>query len=208
MSTLVQLRTEVLGHGFAQNTYLGRVNGYLNDALRIVARKVRHYSEETEQAIVTVAGTASYPWPTDLGKLRSLRNKDDAVMLRRLSIRDIDEHLAVSGKPAGYAIYGTVVIVYPTPDSAYNLGLRYWRLPALMVADLDEPDLPDDYQRVLVYYALQRCYESEDDSEMAAYWRDQFAGALADMAADVRAPSNDGPRQVRSMWAADGPMVP
>ena len=200
MSTLAELRTEVYNHGFAANVYVSRATSYLNEALRLAARKVDYYQDETVQSITTVAGQAAYPWPTDFAKLRYLRDVDLTQTLELVPIRSIETSAAVCGRPASYALAGATLVLYPTPDAVYNLALRYWQLPALLAADGDTPSLPADYHRLLAYYALQRCYECEDDSEMAQYWQGQWAAALRDMAVDVKFPSTDGPRQVPSMW--------
>lgn len=202
MSTLADLRNEVLEHELDRSAT--RVDGFLNDALRIVARKVHHYTGEAEQAFSTVAGTAAYAWPVDLGKLRWLRDVDATCTLQLVGLRDVDNAPVAQGRPVVYATAGKAVTLYPTPDAAYRLDLRYWALPALMSADGDVPDLPDDYHRILVFYALQRCYELEDDFEAAGYWRGEFAAALGDMNTDVKAPNNDGPRQIPSMWDQPG----
>lgn len=202
MSSLADLRNEVLEHELDRSAE--RVDGFLNDALRIVARRVRHYTGEAEQAIVTVAGTAAYAWPADLGKLRWLRDVANASTLELVGLRDIDNAPVAQGRPSAYATAGKTVTLYPTPDAAYSLDLRYWALPDLVREDGDVPDLPEDYHRILVFYALQRCYELEDDFEAAGYWRGEFATALADMGADVKAPNNDGPRQIPSMWEQPG----
>lgn len=203
MSTLADLRTEVYNHGFAANVYASRVTGYLNEALRAASRKVDYFQDETVEAFATVAGQAAYPWPTDFAKLRYLRDADLAQTLQLAPIRVVETSPAANGRPDTYALAGSTLVLYPTPDAVYNLQLRYWQLPALMAADGDTPSLPADYHRLLVYYALQRCYECEDDAELAQYWQGQWAAALRDMAADVKFPSTDGPRQVPSMWDGD-----
>jgi hypothetical protein len=198
VSTLIQLRDEVLEHELDRSA--SRVDGFLNDALRTVARQVRHYTGEASAEITTVAGTSAYDWPSDVGKLRWLLDVDASSTLQVVGLRDIDNAAVTQGRPTSYATAGKTVTLYPTPDAAYLLRMRYWALPPLMQEDGDTPALPDDFHRVLVFYALQRCYELEDDFEVAAYWRGQYDIALAAMGEDLKAPNNDGPRQIPSMW--------
>lgn len=201
---LYQLRAEVLAHGFDAGLYTARVNQYLNDALRSLARKIDFYADEASQAFTTTAGQGIYPWPSDLGKARYLRDTDLNVTLHVVRLRELDDSPPSSGRPQVYAINGPAFVLWPTPDATYNMALRYWSLPPLMVSDLDSPTIPQDYHNVLIYYALQRCYESEDDSQMAQYWQGQWQGGLRDMGVDVKFPSTDGPRRVKSMWGEDG----
>lgn len=208
MSTLIELRNEVLAHGFdvGQVLTLDDVTRYLNIALRRVARKIDFYAEESSQAFATVAGTAAYAWPTDLGRMRYLRLVDDAVVLTPTRLREVDSSAASTGKPRLYALSGAGVMLYPTPDAAYNMMLRYYALPALMVADTDVPAIPEDYHSSLTFYAIQRCYEREDDAQMGQYWEGRWLAALADMRADVKFPSADGPRRIDSMWPTEPSM--
>ena len=202
MSTLIELRNEVAAHGFDVGSVftLDDFTKYLNFAMRRVARKVDFYAEEASQAFVTVAGTASYSWPTDLGRLRYVQLVDDTTVLDVVRRRDLDNTPASTGKPSCYALAGAGIVLYPTPDAAYDLLLRYYALPALMSADSDVPAIPEDYHEALTFYALKRCCEREDDGEMAAYWEQRWELALRDMRSDVKFPSSDGPRQVESMW--------
>ncbi len=197
---LYELRAEVLAHGFDQAQYTGRVNRYLNDALRLLARKIAFYADEAETPIATAAGQVLYSWPTDFGKGRSLRDADSGAPLRLLGLRELDGAPSAAGRPFAYAINGAAIALWPAPDAAYNLALRYWRLPPALAADLDVPAIPADYHGALTYYALQRCYESEDDTQMGGYWQGQWQQALRDMAVDVKFPTTDGPRVVQSMW--------
>lgn len=201
MSTLIDLRTEVANHGFDPNQYLARINTYLNDAMRSIARKIHYYQDEATQAITTVQGQKNYPWPTDFGKARDVSNPDRGRALRLVRLRDLDDSpQGATGTPYFYAVEGATMRLYPTPDNVYSLVMRYWSLPALMVADTDVPGLPLDYHHILSFYALQRCYENEDALDAAQYWQGQWTAALKDMATDVKFPSSDGPRQVAGMW--------
>jgi hypothetical protein len=204
MSTLIDLRNEVLAHGFDVGSVftLDDITKYLNFAMRRVARKVDYFTEETAQSFTTVAGTSSYSWPADLGRLRYLLLPDDQTVLGVLRMRDLDGSATATGKPSCYALSGSGVVLYPTPDAAYELTWRYYALPSLMTADADVPSIPQDYHEALVFYALQRCYEREDDAEMAAYWSQRWELALRDMRSDVKFPSADGPHQIDSMWPA------
>lgn len=200
---LLDLRNEVLAHEV--NSSVDRINGFLNSALRSIARKVDYYADEAEQAITTVAAQAAYPWPADFGRARYLRDTDPATprTLQAVRLRQIDEAAVRTGRPYVYAVDGPAILLYPTPDTAYTLSMRYWSLPALMVSDTDVPALPDDFHSILPYYALQQCYATEDDMEMSQFWGQQFAQGLRDMAVDVKFPSTDSARRVKDMWGED-----
>ena len=198
VSTLAQLRAQVLAHELEHAAGDHRRLPERRAPHR--ARRARHYTGEAEQAFATAAGAAVYDWPADLGKIRWLRDLAAPATLQLVGLRDIDAAPIAAGRPVVYATAGKTLSLYPTPDAAYDLALRYWSLPPCIACRCDVPELPDDYHRLLVFHALQRAYELEDDFQAAGYWRDAFTGGLADMAEDVRAPNNDGPRQIPSMW--------
>src|SRR6185436_4589030 len=154
---LYDLRAEVLAHGFDQTQFTGRINQYLNDALRALARRIDFYAGEAQQAILTVAGVSSYAWPDDFGRGRHLRDVDEGGLLRMVALRELDATSHSTGRPLFYAHNGAAVQLAPVPDDQYSLAYRYWSLPPLLAADLDVPAIPDDYHSALVYFALQRC---------------------------------------------------
>lgn len=204
MSTLLELRDEVVAHGpdVGPVFTLDDITKYLNHGLRRVARRIDFYSEESAQTITTVAGTAFYAWEADFGRLRWIADGENNRTLTEGSLRTLDELPASDGRPTAYALSGTGFLLYPTPDAAYELTARYWALPALMAADSDVPAIPEDYHELLPFYALKRCYEREDDADMAAYWESRFEAGLREMEGDVKFPSADGPRRIPSAWPA------
>lgn len=202
---LLAMRQEVEAHGFSDITYGARINRYLNDAYLQAVRRVSYYVNEAVLDFSTVAGTASYSQPTDFAKDRSLRDLNRTGEFKAVGLRTIDRSVPSTAPPYAYAIDGVLIHLYPTPDQVYSLELRYWKLPAVMVADTDSPTIPDDYCDLLVYWAINRCYASEDDSQTAQYWMQQYNTRLQEFSTDVRFPNDDAPTQVASMW--EGPPV-
>lgn len=198
---LLALRNEVLNHGFDPIVFSARINQYLNDAQGKVCRRVDFYIDEATSDFSTVVGTLLYPQPADFARDRSLRRTDVQVELTQVGLRTIDRSPPLaSGVPRYYAIDGQNLHVYPTPDNVYPLELRYWKLPAQLVADGDTPTIPADYHALLVFWALKRCYAAEDDPQTAQYWEQQFNTMLAEFSADVKFPSGDSRTQMASMW--------
>lgn len=203
MSTLAEMRAEVLAHGpdIGPVFTVGDINEFLNQALRRLSRRINFHAEETAATITTVAGTSTYPWPTNMGRLRYLVDLDSQQALEPRPVRWFDEISPVSGRPEAYALLGESFVLHPIPDAAYQLTVRYWALPARMTSDSDEPGIPEDYHHLLPFWALKRCFEREDDGDMAAYWEARWEQGLREMEADVVFPSADGPRRVTSAWA-------
>lgn len=182
---------------------ISRVNTFINDGYQMICRRVDYYIDESTLDFSTISGTALYPQPTDFARDRALRQTDVEVELLGVELRLIDRSAPATGTPRYYALDGLKLHLYPTPDGVYPLELRYWKMPALLVADSDVPNLPADYHRLLWIYAAWQCYESEDDPSMGQYWQQRFNTELSMFTADQRFPSTDSPSQMADMWEGE-----
>jgi len=198
---LSDLRSEVFAHGFDPVQFgIARVNQYINDGLQLVANRVQFYQEETTSDFSTVSGTTSYPLPADFARVRSLRDTGNTTEMMNVDLRMIDRSTVTSGRPLYYALDGTNVHLYPTPDGVYSMELRYWKVPATLALDADVPSLPVRWHRLLSLWAIQECYAAEDDPQTAQYWKQRFDEGLSEFAADVKFPNTDRASQVQDMW--------
>lgn len=201
---LLAIRNEVLAKGFDPTLFgSSRINQFINDGLGLIAARVDYYGEEAVQDFTTVSGTASYAWPADFARGRSLRDTNRSIEMQAVSLRDIDRSTVANGAPYAYATDGAMMHLYPTPDAVYNLELRYWKLLPSLVNDTDVPAIPARWHKLLWLYATWQCYESEDDPNMGQYWQNRFNTDLAEFAADVRFPTTDEPHQAAGMWNQD-----
>ena len=199
---LGQIRAEALAHGFDPTFYgSSRIDQYINDAYQFICRRVQYYADEAVYDFPTVSGTATYSQPADFAKDRELRDTARNVVLVCVGLMTIDRSTVASGAPNCYAIDATNLHLYPTPNGAYPLELRYWKVPAPLVNDADTPTIPADYHRMLWYWAVKERYASDDNQQTAQYWETQFSNALSAFAADQKFPSTDTPNQIADMWA-------
>lgn len=205
---LIQLRTEVLNHGFDPNVFSSRINQYINDALNLVCRRVDYYVDEVAYDFTTTANTSTYPLPANWARMRSLRDTNRQAELWAVLLRDIDRSDVTTGQPVFYAMNGAGVQLFPIPDGAYSLELRYWTMPPALVNDTDVPTVPADWHHMLWVYATWMCYEAEDDAQMGQYWMQRFQNELAQFAADQKFPNSDMPTQARGMWDQDTSLTP
>lgn len=191
---------EVQAHGGTQDP--SRITQWINDAIQQAAARADYYIDEATLDFSTVAGTSTYPQPTDLGTDRSLHftGTDQTGELTSVGLRTLDRSVASSGVPRFYALSGSNLQLYPTPDNVYTLELRYWKQPALLANPGDTTTIPDRYDDMLVYHALFRAYAAEDDLQTAQGWQQQWTTRLAEFAADVKYPNNDQPVRIADYW--------
>lgn len=199
---LSDIRTETLNHGFDTGLFSSsRLNQYINDGYLLACARVNWYGEEASNDFSTVNGTINYAWPTDVGRIRHVYDTSRDVRLLPVSLREIDNSgLPGSGPPQYYALDGSNFHIWPTPDGVYPIEVRYWKQPALLSNDDDEPIIPAKWHHLLWRYACAQCYASEDDLGMSAQWEASFEKYLAEFAADVKFPDTDTPDVARSFW--------
>ena len=205
---LLALRTEVLNHGFDPIVYSSRINQYINDAQELVCRRVDYYVDENTSDFNTIAGTSLYSLPTDFAKVRSVRDTGRQQEMIAVGLRDIDRSISTVAAPTFYALDGANIHLYPTPDNVYPLEIRYWKVPADLVADTDTPTIPAAFQRILWYWAVKECYAGDDDVATAQYWEQQFNTLLAEISADLKFPNDDMPTQAAGMWESGRALNP
>jgi hypothetical protein len=200
--TFQDLTTEALASDFDASSFPGsRAGQYVNEAVYRVARKVRIPTLEATQSITTTAGTASFSLPADDIRVLELFNATDRNALGEVTQQQIDEQPVTSGKPEFWARFGGNVALYPTPDQAYSLSLRYVKRTVFANTSdtTGQVGFPDDYADLLVSWARHRMFRFEDDQEMATYWLGEFSRQLAELQMDMGRQS-ERVRQLPSMF--------
>ena len=151
---LGQLQAEVEAHGFDPNVYGARIINYLNDAYALVCRRVDYYIDEATYPFSTVANQINYPLPAGWARIRDVSDTTRDILIQPVTLRQLDNSGVPSlGPPQFYALDGANLHLWPTPDTAYTLQLRYWLMPTPLANATDIPTLPSDWHRILAEYA-------------------------------------------------------
>lgn len=85
---------------------------------------------------------------------------------------DTTRHPANS--PLFWYYYAETVRVYPKPNSAYTVTLRYYKKPTLLSGDADVPDLPSEFEELLVVGAAYRVLQVKDNYDQAAILQNKY----------------------------------
>lgn len=207
--TYLDLQNEVLAHGFNASRYRARVKRWVNEGL---ARMLRTARVGASSAPLTLTpGDSEVQLPAANFRLESVHDTDRRSVLVPMTVEDYDRSdLTASGPPTHFALVGTSLFLWPTPDRPYSLEARY-RGGAEFTLDEDTfpgiglPQLTD-YWNLPVSWSLSRAYRSEDDPEMANFYHQEFQTDLMAMRGDLQRPMT-GNRQIRGLAevAADGP---
>jgi hypothetical protein len=142
--------------GFWTDTMITR---WLNMANRKVSFLLECLEDTDEQNMT--AGTASYALPSDYLKVKRVRA--DSLPLRPISMPELDRcettgspSTDTRGTPSHFYMWGDLLYLYPTPASSVTSGVKvtYYKRPATLIGTTDEPELPEQFQDLLVLYAL------------------------------------------------------
>lgn len=152
----------------------------------------------------TVASTASYALSTiaaDLQQLTSLRitsPDNNERWLQPMTAEDFDRFIAdptseSEGAPEKYYLWDNTVYLYPIPDDAYTIAVRYIKTPTTVASD-DQPDIPEEYQEILTLGTLYRAMQINDNFDQALVIKNQFDTQVIDMIRRLRVQPTGSPR--------------
>lgn len=76
--------------------------------------------------------------------------------------------------PEFWYIFGQTIHVWPKPLSAYTVTLRYYKSPTALSGASDVPDLPSEFEELLVVGAAYRVLQVKDNYDQAAILQNKY----------------------------------
>jgi hypothetical protein len=192
--TFLELQDEVLSHQFSASQYRPYIQSQLNYGQAYVAAQTDFRELFSSDTISATSGDAEYNLPADFMRVYSLLyvpTSGKPVSLTEVSQGDLDLNAPSSGVPTHYTVQNGEVRLWPTPDTAYTLRLRYYATPTTLTANDDVPEIPGNYHHLLVTYALWHCYERENDYNSAQYHKGRFDEDIMKCRGEVQYDSDD-----------------
>jgi len=186
--TLSDLVTEALHDDFDRTKYGGRAQQAILDAISEVSRAMRLPGSERTYTVPVVAGTADYSLPSDFMRVLDVSRTADATRLVPLSPEELDEEDTATGTPVGFSTFGTTLTLYPTPNAAVDVRLRYLRelsTPNVNDSVASVTGLPESGLDALVSFARSKLFRFEDDPEMSGFWRAEYQRDLNRLRGDL-----------------------
>ncbi len=202
---------EVLNYGFADGPQVNkkRIETWINEAQRVISRKVEAPEFQALESRALTQGTYQYSLPEGFLRMESIYAPALSVRLRPVDQQSFDRNNPViEGIPLIYAVRENQFWVFPTPGQTEGTGkeeglkLRYLKAPATLLNETDIPTLNSEYLHILVDYALWRAFGAEDDSEQAQFHENIYKRTLDEYATDVQRRDVDRPRQVDGTWGS------
>lgn len=191
--TLAQLRTSLLvrgGYESSADITPAVALEYLNDALAETYQPATGSDDDFYVRIGTpfalVAGTDTYPNPSDFFRLRKVEIQIDSTRWQKLLPVPLDGNQRVTqwgltGKRYRYRLSNLGLTFSPVPSSADTIRIYYNPLvPQLAVdSDLVVFDTPVE-QKLVLHIALRDCYQRQDLDTAS------IDGKIADMRKQLR----------------------
>lgn len=96
-----------------------------------------------------------------------------------IDYKDLDKAVAdqssvTAGTPRYWWLYQDTIYVYPKPDQAYVVQLRYTKRPTEMSADADVPEIPKEFEELFIYGMGMRAFEEKDMDAKAALFERKY----------------------------------
>lgn len=200
--TLVQKRVRDSGYDSSEITQ------YLNDTQNDIYNEYRLPFMEATQTYVTVANvpdiTNGVGLPINYSQAIDLLNTSSNTVIPYKDIRDVDtlaqdpNFINTSNTAPGvyWTLFALVPLLAPTPTISYNVSLRFYKQPTLLVADSDIPSLPSTFQELLVLGAAYRVLQVKDNYDQAAILQNKYDEILQKLV------NKSSPKQVGHMTQA------
>jgi hypothetical protein len=144
--------------------------------------------ETTEDYTLTIGDddiTSGAGLPADFVKPINLRITESGYeqLLPYYDYKDIDKRYPLISAmtdttPMGWYYFGSELKVLPEPDIAYDVQLRYLKRPVTLANDSDVPEIPQEFEELLVYGAAYRIWEEKDRFDKAAILENKYLKVL------------------------------
>lgn len=168
------------------------INNYLNDTQNDVFNEYRLPFMEATQTYTLTANVAditngsglpaNFVVPIDLLLTSAGREKQipfqDVRQMDFLHPDYEDSSVYPAGEPQEAYKYAQTIKVFPEPDAAYTLTLRYYKRPTLLSSDADVPSLPSEFEELLVVGAAYRVLQVKDNYDQAGILENKYKELL------------------------------
>ena len=153
----------------------GIITRFINDTQRDIFNQFELPFQEKIFVGTVPSSSSMFSLPTDLALLQSVSMADTPGFSdTRMKWKDFfsryqDNTSAEPGKPSAWTLYaGNIIFDKPT-DKDYVLTLFYIRKPVVLIAPTAVPEIPQEFEELLVLGAYIRCLKFNEDNDQAAY---------------------------------------
>lgn len=167
------------------------ITNYLNDVQNDIFNEYRlPFMEATQDYTLTVGAAditngsglpTNFVIPIDL--ILTSAGREQIIPI--IDVRTMDERYPdyetsgyAAGAPTAAYKYGQTIRVFPEPNEAYTVTLRYYKKPTLLADDADIPELPSEFEEMLVVGAGYRVLQVKDNYDQAGILENKYKELL------------------------------
>lgn len=180
--TKVQLRVRDTGYSSTE------IKNYINDAQNDVFNEYRLPFTQATQLYTMTAGVSDITngggLPTNYVQALNLTLTSTGYekVLTYLDVSEInqlypdpdDTVVNPANVPSKWYFYADTIKTYPVPLAAYTVSLQYYKKPTILSSDSDVPDLPSEFEELLVVGAAYRVLQVKDNYDQAAILQNKY----------------------------------
>lgn len=163
------------------------VSTYANQAAIDIWLAVEPQEMEAVAVSSTTSGQNKLALPTDFQAMLALSNLSVSPfqLLTKKNYMDIDSDTTQLGVPHDYVLYDTWMELWPSPDSAYSLQMRYQARPSVLTLTTATPSFDTRFSIAWMYKTASYCAWHLKDFETAVVFDQKYAGELARIPTDL-----------------------
>lgn len=204
IQTLSQLISSATALAAGRADYsLSEASYWCNVAYQEVAQAIGHRGTEALAVSSTTSGEGRYSVPADYdaGLAWTLYRPSSATTGSRqttaiaLTARDVNwadsRSLPDRGVPESYVNFNGYVELYPSPNSAYSLQLRYVAKVAALVASTDTVQLDDRWHPAIAFKTAEYLAAARNDAEGEALARNRYLNYISVIPSDQQLRQRD-----------------
>ena len=180
--TLNTMQQEIIpALGGRSDIPIARITNWINQSYRDLASSLDIETLYSSYSYPTVIGQPMYTLPHSVASTRSVSVADavnySAYGGRPLEKMDLNEYRVAkeaSEEPRGYFRHATVLVVYPTPNSAWTLAVDFKIRPDNLTELTDSPILPAEWHEAIIIGALEKGYRRLMEFEKAMVMQNEL----------------------------------
>lgn len=167
------------------------IDRFINDAIRSVVNAFEFPFMEKVFLGTLPETETTFVFPTDYALMQSLKIVGPTGVQRDITdkyinFRDFNTRWPTPrnnsrGMPDYWTLHGNKLYVNRPTDAAYETEMYYIKTPKELQADTDVPEIPQEFEEIIVLGALARVQERNEDFDLAAVTRSAFSTMLNEL---------------------------
>lgn len=172
----------------------------VNLAYQDVATRLRYAALEDIALSSTTSAENRIALPSDFAFAINLSNTSTGNELDPADARWIDSQATALGEPLNYALYGTWVELWPSPDSSYSLQLRYGKQVTTLSASTSTPAIDSKWHQAIAFKAGEIVASWRNDTEAEVACRARYLSYMGSTPSDTAYRQRGLPMNARLAW--------